>query len=179
MSNRSLWTEIRFMLILSFICGLLLGGTNLAIGNRGELSEKTISTLFNFSNIKFEPNTLYEQFESEFESVSKGRIKIWKNKKNFSIIACKATGSGMWGEITIVFVVNSTSQQLLGLKVIEQKETAGLGSKISEEDFQNQFVNKSIQNDIKVDAITGATTSSRSVEKLLNKALKKIKDIRS
>ena len=175
MNNKSIWAEIRFMLILSFICGLLLGGTNIAIGNRGELSEKTISTIFNFSKINIEPLRIYEQFEAEFEAVSKGRIKIWKNKKNLSIIACEARGSGMWGEITIVFVIDKTNQQLLGLKVTEQKETAGLGSKISEEAFQNQFIDKSIQNEIKVDAITGATTSSRSVEKLLNKALNKVR----
>ena len=84
MNNKSIWAEIRFMLILSFICGLLLGGTNIAIGNRGELSEKTISTIFNFSKINIEPLRIYEQFEAEFEAVSKGRIKIWKNKKNFS-----------------------------------------------------------------------------------------------
>lgn len=175
MNNKSIWAEIRFMLILSFICGLLLGGTNIAIGNRGELSEKTISTIFNFSKINIEPQRIYEQFEAEFEAVSKGRIKIWKNKKNLSVIACEATGSGMWGEITIVFVIDKTNQQLLGLKVTEQKETAGLGSKIIEEAFLNQFIDKSIQNEIKVDAITGATTSSRSVEKLLNKALNKVR----
>ena len=178
MNKKSTWKEIRFMLILSFICGLLLGGTNLAIGNRGELTEKTITSVYSIINIPIESNSIYEQFGKEFEELTKGRIKLWKNKNKPSIIACEATGSGMWGDITIVFVINKTNQEFLGLKVTEQKETAGLGSKISEEDFEKKFSNKIIQSPVKVDAITGATTSSRSVEKILSKALDKIKDIR-
>ena len=77
----------------------------------------------------------------------------------------------MWAEITLVFVVDSFKKELLGLRVTEQKETPGVGSKISEEEFYTQFNAMSYQNEVKVDAITGATTSSRAVEKLLNKAL--------
>ncbi len=171
MNKRSLWTDIKFMLILSFICGLLLGGTNLAIGKKGEISPNTISTIFSITNTNFNQNSIYEEFESEYKQLTKGRIKLWKNNKNGSIIACEATGSGMWNEITIVFVINLLDQQIIGLQVTEEKETAGLGSKIREEEFTAQFTDKRFKNEVKVDAITGATTSSNSVEKLLNKAL--------
>ena len=176
MKRKSLWSEIKFMLLLSLVCSLLLGGTNLAIGKRSELSEETITAIFSITKIPFEQKSIYEEFESKFEQQSKGRIKLWMHKNNSSIVACEATGGGMWGEITIVFVLNKSDNQILGLKVTEQKETAGLGSKISEEDFEKQFTDKSIQNHVTVDAITGATTSSRYVEKLLNKALEKIRD---
>ena len=171
MNKKSLWTDIKFMLILSFICGLLLGGTNFAIGKKGEISPNTISTIFSITNTVFKQNSIYEQFESEYEQLTKGRIKLWRSKKNTSIIACEATGSGMWNEITIVFVISLLDQHILGLQVTEEKETAGLGSKIREEDFTSQFTDKRFKNEVKVDAITGASTSSLSVEKLLNKAL--------
>ena len=171
MNKNSLWSEIRFMLILSFICALFLGGTRIAIGERAELSDKTIDSIYNILGEKIDHNSIYEQFAKDFKQLNKGRIKIWKNNKKPSILAYEATGSGMWAEITLVFVVDSFKKELLGLSVTEQKETPGVGSKISEEEFYTQFNAMSYQNEAKVDAITGATTSSKAVEKLLNKAL--------
>ena len=176
MNNKSIWIELRFMLILSFICALFLVGTRMAIGSRAELSEKTINSIFEIIGEKVDKDSIYKEFYKTFSQVSKGRIKVWRNNSTPSIIACEATGSGMWAEITIVFVIDLKNQTLLGLRVTEQKETAGLGSKIAEESFLEQFSNKEINNRITVDAITGATTSSHSVEKLLNKALERIKN---
>ncbi len=77
----------------------------------------------------------------------------------------------MWAEITLVFVVDLSKKQIIGLRVTDQKETPGVGSKIAEEEFFSQFNSMSCVNEVKVDAVTGATTSSKSVEKLLNRAL--------
>ena len=171
MNKNSLWSEIRFMLILSLICGLFLGGTRMAIGERAELSDKTINSIYDILGEKVDQKIIYEQFAKDFKQLNKGRIKVWQKNNNASILAYEATGSGMWSEITLVFVVDSIKKELLGLRVTEQKETPGVGSKISEEEFWTQFNSSSCEKEIKVDAITGATTSSKSVEKLLNKAL--------
>ena len=171
MNKDKLWLEIRFMLILSFICALLLAGTRMAIGERAELSDETIGSIYEILGEKVDQKIIYEQFTRDFKLLNKGRIKIWQKNNNASILAYEATGSGMWAEITLVFVVDSIKKELLGLRVTEQKETPGVGGKISEEEFYTQFNAMPCQNEIKVDAVTGATTSSRAVEKLLNKAL--------
>ena len=171
MNKESCWQEIRFMLILSLICALFLGGTRMAIGERAELSDKTISSIYSILGENIEQNNLYEPFSKDFKQINKGRIKIWQKVNNSFILAYEASDSGMWAEITLVFVVDTSKNQILGLRVTEQKETPGVGSRIAEEEFCSQFNSLIYENKIKVDAITGATTSSKSVEKLLNKAL--------
>ncbi len=87
----------------------------------------------------------------------------------------------MWGSITLTYVVNSYNWKILGLKVVEQKETVGLGARISEDDFGNKFIGINAENGVKsvpikvmnneFDAISGATVSSKSIEKIVNKSL--------
>lgn len=215
MNKKSTWSEILFMFVLSLICAVLLGGTRAAIGERAELSERTVSAVYeiiknsevscacevgrasevagavkfvsqvedkdNFSKCK-DSDDEYKRFLNEFKLVHKGRIKYWKNASDSAMLACEATGSGMWNEITIVFVYDASKQKIMGLRVTEQNETAGVGSRITEEDFCSQFTDSmpdmvastdgTKSPDIKIDAITGATTSSKAVEKLLEKALR-------
>lgn len=171
MNNDSVWKEIKFMLILSMVCALFLGGTRMAIGERAELSDKTIASIYSILGEKIDSNRLFEQFSKDYNQINKGRIKIWQNVNNASIQAYEASGSGMWAELTIVLVVDLSKKQIIGLRVTEQKETPGVGSKIAEEEFYSQFNLMSYVNEVKVDAVTGATTSSKSVEKLLNRAL--------
>lgn len=221
MNKKSTWSEILFMFVLSLICAVLLGGTRAAIGERAELSERTVSAVYeiiknsevscacevgkasevgrasevagavkfasqvedkdNFSKCK-DSDDEYKRFVNEFKLVHKGRIKYWKNASDSAMLACEATGSGMWNEITIVFVYDTSKQKIMGLRVTEQNETAGVGSRITEEEFYSQFTDSLLDAvasakvnegpDVKVDAITGATTSSRAVEKLLEKALR-------
>ncbi len=178
MINNKFWSDIRFMFFLSLICGILLAGSRLAIGEKAELSEKTINAIYDILEEEISTPDLYTKFNTKFKKLSIGRIKIWQKEDNKNIYACEANGNGMWGEITLVFVIDKSKNSLLGLQVTEQKETAGLGSKITEKEFCNQFNNLYLTNNIKVDAITGATTSSNSVEKLLNKAFKALNNIK-
>lgn len=215
MNKKSTWSEILFMLVLSLICAVLLGGTRAAIGERAELSERTVSAVYEIiknsevscacevgrasevagavkfaSQVEDKDNLVkckdgdeeYKRFVNEFKLVHKGRIKYWKNTSDSAMLACEATGSGMWNEITIVFVYDTYKQKIMGLRVTEQNETAGVGSRITEEDFCSQFTDSmpdmvastdgTKSPNIKIDAITGATTSSKAVEKLLEKALR-------
>ena len=70
-----------------------------------------------------------------------------------------------------------------GYKVIEQKETPGLGSKIAEKKFAGQFVGLNAYQDQfklqkdggEIDAVTGATISSRAVIDAVQKAVQTYK----
>ncbi|MCM8771488.1 MAG: RnfABCDGE type electron transport complex subunit G [Candidatus Omnitrophica bacterium] len=74
--------------------------------------------------------------------------------------------------------------KIKGIKIKEHSETPGLGSKITENKFLDQFTGKT-KDDIylkkdnpngKIDAVTGATISSRSVVESVRKLLEKIKE---
>jgi len=72
---------------------------------------------------------------------------------------------------------------ITGVKILSQTETPGLGTRIDEKGFINQFVRKK-GDDIYVDkdggeisSITGATISSRAVTNGLREEIKKFKEV--
>lgn len=82
--------------------------------------------------------------------------------------AFSASGSGYGGDLEILVGLDN-SFAITGISILSQNETPGVGTKITENSFTDQFRGLSL-NDIalkaeggKVDAITGATISSRAV----------------
>jgi len=90
----------------------------------------------------------------------------WKSNKGFGGTIKMLVGISPKGEIT-------------GIEILNHSETPGLGAKITEEKFQEQFLKKSLKNfkwkvdkdggDVK--SITGATISSRAVTEAIKSAL--------
>ena len=88
------------------------------------------------------------------------------------------TGAGLWGTIRGYLGVNADKSQTTGLVFTEQNETPGLGGRIDETWYREQFRGVPItpgqplqygqQADYKVDAITGATQTSSAVLRIVN-----------
>ncbi|UCG35336.1 MAG: FMN-binding protein [Candidatus Omnitrophota bacterium] len=98
-----------------------------------------------------------------------------------------AQGQGYQGKIKILSVIDSNLKKLVGIEIIESVETPGLGAKIQEDEFRNQFkelntlpaiecVKEEAKKDYQIKAITGATVSSRAVVSILNKRIEKLKE---
>ena len=97
-------------------------------------------------------------------------------------------GNGFQGKIRIIVGLNKNINNLLGLEVLEQLETPGLGAKVAETPFTKQFKNilltpevvavKGItsSNPNEIEAITGATISSKAIVRIINDGIKKLKD---
>ena len=98
-------------------------------------------------------------------------------------------GRGLWGYVA----VNETKDKVLGTYFYHESETAGLGARISEKWFQDQFIGKPIfdnnnnvvltvvkagaaQNENEVDGVTGATLTSKGVAAMVNDGLTAYKD---
>ena len=95
------------------------------------------------------------------------------------------SGQGLWGTVTGVIAVNDTISRIIGLDIISHAETPGLGGRIEEDWFKDQFRGEAIpaggisirkgeggsdkdpDNGI-VDGITGASLTSASMEVILN-----------
>jgi electron transport complex protein RnfG len=108
-----------------------------------------------------------------------------------------AEGPGFQGPISMIVGIEPDLDTLLGMKVLEQVETPGLGAKISQDtpkpDFYEQFTalpiadvapdfllclkrdDPKLQND--VEAITGATISSKAVVDIINLSLAKLQQL--
>jgi len=83
-------------------------------------------------------------------------------------------GPGLWGTIRGYIGVASDLQSIQGIAFTEQNETPGLGGRIEEDWFKNQFMDLSLETvitysgDSGLDAITGATSTSNAVLKIIN-----------
>jgi electron transport complex protein RnfG len=135
----------------------------------------------------------------EYEEVNSNGITLYvgKNESDQPVaIACEAVGSGFQGKISIMVGLTMDFKQITGIKILEQIETPGLGTKIvvdptNKQDpywFPNQFkqlqtepaigVVKNIKptNPYDIQAITGATISSQAVVNILNDYIIKVRE---
>lgn len=86
-------------------------------------------------------------------------------------------GQGLWGSIRGYIGVSSTFDRLLGMEFIEQNETPGLGGRIDETWYKEQFTGvplvqgEDLVYGSGIDAITGATSSSNAVLNILNNTI--------
>lgn len=129
----------------------------------------------------------------KIETIEKDDMTIYKatKKKETVAYAFQVSGGGYQSDLVMMVGVNADFSEILGLKIISQMETPGLGTKIEEDKtnkenpawFTKQFVGvktsptieyvkgKATKNN-QIEAITGATISSSAVVDILNKGIK-------
>jgi len=101
----------------------------------------------------------------------------------------KATGQGFADKIELLIGLDPEGETILGLYVLNQKETPALGDRIREEGWRRHVIRRDASREITVSkaseksgnesgsmntvqAVTGATVSSRSVVAIVNAAVK-------
>ncbi len=97
-------------------------------------------------------------------------------------------GKGFWAPIKGVLGLGVDKRKITGIAFYEQNETPGLGGKIVEKQFRDQFVGKQLAsgdraigiepvtaklNDSQVHAITGATQTCSRLEIIINDSVRK------
>ena len=98
----------------------------------------------------------------------------------------KAGGQGYADKIELIIGLDPSADTITGLFVLQQKETPGLGNKITFPRWRNQFIRKKTNTPLVVtksksqtpnaiDAVTGATISSRSVTEIVNRTIGDVK----
>jgi electron transport complex protein RnfG len=88
--------------------------------------------------------------------------KAFDKEGKFVGAVFKASGKGF--SSTIVTIAGLTKDgKITAIKVINQNETSGMGSRVTESDFSSRFCDKDLKNLNEVQAITGATISSSAV----------------
>ena len=100
----------------------------------------------------------------------------------FKGYAIPARGPGFQDTIVLLYGYRIDTARVVGMQVLESRETPGLGDKIYKDpDFVAEFNSLSVQPGIvlvkggssaenEVDAITGATISARAVVRIINQA---------
>jgi len=100
------------------------------------------------------------------------------------------TGRGLWGGLWGYIALNADKKTVFGTYFYHESETAGLGARIGEREFQKQFNGKPVfagdntsevalsvvkagssKSEIEIDGITGATLTSNGVSNMLKDGL--------
>lgn len=113
--------------------------------------------------------------------------KLFDEQDNSVGYAFLAQGQGYQGKIKILAVVDSSLEKLEGIEVVESVETPGLGARITEALFREQFkkltvipkieyVKEEVEKDNQIMAITGATVTSGAVINILNKRIEELRE---
>jgi electron transport complex protein RnfG len=113
---------------------------------------------------------------AHFEAVKSGEKTLYykaHDKEGRLIgVAFKALAKGYSSDIeTLVGMLPDGT--ILAIKILNQNETPGLGSRVAEPEFRAQFKNKKDVSTIQ--AITGATISSRAVIDSVQKKAEEVK----
>jgi len=127
--------------------------------------------------------------EGEVERVFAGQVQAKESGgKTYYVadgggVAFAYSGSGLWGPINGIVALNPDLSSLKAVTVIHQEETPGLGDRIKEQAYLDQFQGKEFSSGLKlmppgkssraneIDAITGATLTPKAFLQILNKNL--------
>ena len=174
---------IKMIVVLSVIClaaGLLLGTVKQVTLNR--IEEQVLicvqgpalkNVLKNFDN---NPITERKKFKVDqtdtqvivFPAISKGCL---------TGVAIEGFGKGYGGDIGVMVGFDLKKDELTGINITTMKETPGVGTSISKDDFTEQFFGHPVSNlALKsqkgdIDAVSGATFSSKGAVAAVQKSV--------
>jgi len=100
--------------------------------------------------------------------------KALNARKELIGVAFLAQGKG-YSSVIETMVGMDPEGKITAIKVINQNETPGLGSRVAEAIFTSKFAQKNIEELSGVEAITGATISSRAVSDSVKKKAEEVK----
>jgi Na+-transporting NADH:ubiquinone oxidoreductase subunit C len=108
-------------------------------------------------------------------------------------IVVATTGPGLWGMITALVGITPDGTEIMGVTFMDHTETPGLGARIDEPWFKQQFVGrqgpfKTLRAEPKdksgrapatdtIDKITGATITSTAVRDIMNRSLERSREL--
>lgn len=177
---------VLFTLLVSLVFTLVLAVTNTAVKSRINenallAEQRALLDAFGLESTG-DAEAIKTRFTENIEAAQVDEMEYYIQKNasgDVEAYAIPFTGSGLWGTIRGWLGVNPSLDEVKGIVFTEQNETPGLGGRIDEEWFKEQFrgLDISADGDIKygtvadsnIDAISGATQTSNAVMNILNK----------
>lgn len=169
---------IVFIIAVSVVFSGILAGVNAAYKNKIEINElaaEKASILYSMG-IDTGGKDAVAIFNDKVTEDEIGGIFFYKgvNDNGTTVYSIPFVGSGLWGTIRGYISVDQDLTSIQGIAFTEQNETPGLGGRIEEEWYKEQFRGISVGSplvyggDTGIDAITGATSTSNAVLKIMN-----------
>lgn len=172
----------------------------MALSNRIQLNEETRTSrqLLEILDIPVPPGSSPQAIrEIELKRVKSGNFgkghiyAAFDETGSIERYAFPISGKGLWGPIQGLLAIDGTLSRIDGVIFTSHTETPGLGARIDEKWFRDQFSGADLSSQPvkdkflrvesgsadqknRFDAISGATITSKSVENMLNNQIKKI-----
>lgn len=189
--KNSFFYPILFMIAVTVVFIAVLATFNhsmadtIAFNQESELRQK-ILYIFDILPENEDPQEVKKVFDDKIMQKQVNNFDVYVLMENGQELAYAVPidGPGLWGSITGYVGLNKDLTKIIGIEFVTQSETPGLGGRISEDLYKNQFRNIDIegvtdgnyiisspQSGNNVDAIAGATQTSIAVVKLINEDL--------
>lgn len=179
--------SIQMILVLVTISAL--SGMILAVVWQNSKEKIALNQQKELENALFSINPAVKRYTSQ--NVPSGKIyDCYDDQKTLINRFFIGTQNGFQGAIKLGISVNPAWTSVDGIRILDQTETPGLGSKITENAFLDKFDEIQLNTDYpyihcqktradksrgQVQAITGATISSKAVVKIINDTILVIK----
>ncbi|AFG37863.1 FMN-binding protein [Spirochaeta africana] len=193
MNKQSVLYTVVFTFLVSFVFVTLLAFSNEATREQVELNNQLARSraVLNALGIEFASESeLLSRFEDLAYDEDSGLFTTEADGQ--TLHAFEFSGSGLWGPIRGVIAVTANLEKIVGLEIVEHNETPGLGGRIEESGYKQQFRGLIIPDDKtftlnpagdsdkdsgQVDSVTGATRTSEAMAGIINTEIRRLSEL--
>lgn len=173
-----------FVIVMGLVSGAFLVGVDIYTAPKisKNVEFKLKSAVLDVFGIGYDRFNCLVVFDKNIKTLKKDKYVFYIAPD--SAVGFEFHGPGLWGPIHGIISLEKDLKTIREIKITHQEETPGLGGRVAEEEYLEQFKSKEVIPQLvfkpegkaaqknEVDAITGATGSSRALEKLLNETIK-------
>lgn len=173
-----------FVILLGTIVSGLLVGMDMFTKDRIARNQEALvkSSILDAYNIGYNFNTIFDVFEENVTEVIVDNQTFYIDNET-NQVSYIFEGSGVWGPIKAIMTLESDFKTIVGITILEQEETPGLGGVLAEKPYLDTYVGTILAEsspyiiirhgsgenlDNEVDAITGGTRTSEAFMKMVN-----------
>ncbi len=173
-----------------FLLSLAYGATKGKVEENQRLTEA--KAYLTAAGVKVEEGVDVEQtFKSYFPKFKPKAAFQTTEVNGHSEVVSPFQGNGLWGTISGVIGMTADLKHIVGLEIVSHVETPGLGGRIDEPWFKDQFKGEYAENGIivkhgagggdtdpdngQVDGITGASRTSDAIQVIVNNQIDMLK----
>jgi len=184
---------ILFMAVITIVYTTVLAGINAVTVDRIRLNEQLSEQLAFLYVLDITPenqeaeyvNELFQQHVQEIEVNGETLFEAFDEDGNLFAYIIPIVGGAVWGELRGIVALSTDFDTVIGIEFLSHSETPGLGGRIDEPEFKEQFrgieIDPETDSDFLIyrpnpggqaDAISGATGTSNAVRNIFNNEMR-------
>jgi len=181
---------VLFMAAITLVCITVVTGIHLATEERVRLNELVFQRMavLDAAGIDYpedDAEGVQDVYEQRVSSENGWYTVELEDGETGYVIS--VSGAGLWGEIELRLGFRENLEEMTGIAVVSHNETPGLGARIEEQWFTEQFRGKrgpfeavpegTAEQEDEIDGITGATSTTEAVKDIINRGIREAPSI--